>query len=76
MQDICGGHVPQGLVIPPVVEEVHEVHDGVLQIRHDLVWYLVHLCLQSTVIPLQLPVGLGMVRRGQDVADQVTAIVR
>ena len=40
-----------------------------LQIRHDLVGHLVHLSLQGSMISLQLAVGLGMVRRGQDMTD-------
>ena len=42
---------------------------GHLQIITDLIRDLVHVLLDALTVPLRFPIGLGMVRRRQDVAD-------
>jgi hypothetical protein len=59
-----------------VVVVVYEAGNGYLQITRDFTMDLVHLVLDTLVVPLQLPVGFWMVRRCQDVKDLFSAILR
>ena len=68
-QDIRGSHVPQSLVITPIVVVVHKVRDRDFQIPCNIVWGLVDVKLDRSVIPLQFAIGPRMERRSQDVAD-------
>ena len=68
-QDIRGSHVPQSLVITPIVVVVHKVRDRVLQVSWNIVWDLVDVKLDRSVIPLQFAIGLRMEGRSQDVSD-------
>ena len=68
-QDIRGSHVPQSLVITPIVVVVHKVRDRVLQVSWNIIWDLVQVKLDRSVIPLQFAIGPRMERRSQDVAD-------
>ena len=60
-------------MIATVVVVVHEAGDGHLQITRDLIRDLVHVLLDALMVPLQFPIGLGMVRRRQDMADPYQA---
>ena len=62
-------------MIAAVVVVVHEASDGLLQITRHFIRDLVHLLLDALMVPLQFPVGLGMVRRRQDMADPYQAQV-
>ena len=66
MEDVIRGHVAKGFVITAVVVVVHEAGDSHLQVTRHLVRDLVHRLLDALMVPLQFPVGLGMVRRRQD----------
>ena len=68
IQHVRGCHVPQSLLITPIVVVVHKVRDRLLQIPWNIVWDLVDVKLDGPVIPLQLAVGLRMEGQCQDVA--------
>ena len=68
-QDIRGSHVPQSLVVTTIVVVVHKVRDRDFQIPCNIVWDLVDVKLDRSVIPLQFAIGLRMEGRSQDVSD-------
>ena len=61
-------------MVAVVVIVVHEAGDGHLQITRDFIRDLVHVVLDALMVPLQLPVGLWVVRRCPDVTDPYQAI--
>jgi len=63
-------------VVPPGVVPRHEPGDLGLQFRRRLPHQEVHPRLAGPVIPLDLAVGLGMVRRSQDAATSLTEAER
>ena len=67
--DIGRGDIADALVIAAVVVVVHEAGDSCLESRWQLVDQELHLALEGAVIALDLTVGLGVVRRGDDVTD-------
>ena len=69
VQVIRRSHVPQSLVLTPIVVVVHEIRDHDFQIPWNIVWDLVDVKVNGPVIPLQLAVGLRTEGRSQDVAD-------
>ena len=69
IQRVRWSHVPQSLVITPIVVVVHELRDRDFQIPWNTLWDLVDVKFNGPVKPLQLAVGLRMEGRSQDVAD-------
>jgi hypothetical protein len=78
VENVIRGHVAEGFVIAAVVVVVHEASDCHLQAARHFIRDLVHLVLDALMVSLQFPVGLGMVRRRQDVTDsyQVQVIAK
>ena len=62
-------HVPQSLVITPIVVVVHELPDRDSQITWNIVYDLVDVKFNGPVILLQFAIGLRMEGRSQDLAD-------
>ena len=56
-------------MITPIVVVVHKVRDRDFQIPCNIVWDLVDVKLDRSVLPLQFAIGPRMERRSQDVAD-------
>jgi hypothetical protein len=63
------GHITQSFVVATVVIVIDEIVDGLLQVKGHLIRYLIHLLLDTLMVPLQLPIALGMEGRSQDVMD-------
>ena len=56
-------------MISPIIVVAHELADSHIQVSWDVVWDLVDIPFDGLVIPLQLAVGLRMIRRGQNMTD-------
>ena len=56
-------------MVAPVIIVVDEFGDGLLQLAREFIKYLVHFPLDALVVALQLPVGLRMKWRRQDMPD-------
>ena len=56
-------------MVPAEVVVFNEVGDGLLQLAREFIKYLVHFPLDGLVVALQLPVGLRMKWRRQDMPD-------
>ncbi len=69
VENISQRHVTPGLVVPVEVVVFNEVGDDPLQLAREFIRDLVHFPCDGLVIALQLPVGLRMEGRRQDVPN-------
>ena len=74
--DVVGRDVAQGFVVSLGVIPADERPDLTLQLHRRLVHIEIHPLLATAMISLDLPVGLRMVRAGQDVTDPALLQIR